>query len=446
MSELQNASEKLREIERYWDAVVCLPPGLWNLLDAATKRDTERFATAYEALGDYRKGVSKATRGREILLEAGIGPQEYCGRQGRVFADIADSLAAEIEAQIGDFPQERTSAGLQARDGLVVCRLLSVRELADLVRLIARECLEAKKTLGAAGPQTPEGPAVKLSSCPALDRAHPVALQCLQNVFMLTSAGPEWSPPEWPPAYQSKHERLEYSLGVLEGLYRRAHEELRAARVISPRNGVVLNRYGEVFALDIVIELARDVNKMVGAADLAGDGHDRFKHCPACVTTAFLGGNEASCTELETRLKEEYEDAEAALQAGGSEIDGRRLTATPVGGDDGTLKQYLLSWKEILDTLGKKNETEMRRQVRRLNEEYAGPIIFTKRGAQPRVARNRLIEWWIRLEILWMDEAHQAVGKQAAAKMQHPYGRDGDVAPEIRGGHKKRRSDRKPGR
>jgi len=98
MPEQPNASERLRELERYMDAAVQLPPALWALLDAATKRDTEGFATAYESLRDCRKGISKATRGREILLEAGIGPVEYCGRQGQVFADISDSLAAEIEA------------------------------------------------------------------------------------------------------------------------------------------------------------------------------------------------------------------------------------------------------------------------------------------------------------------------------------------------------------
>ncbi len=108
-----------------------------------------------------------------------------------------------------------------------------------------------------------------------------------------------------------------------------------------------------------------------------------------------------------------------------------------------TPKTYLTSWREILQTLDLRNDEEERTKVKRLSDHYEGPIIVPGQGAQPKVERSRLLAWWNRLEIQFGDEIHQQRGKAANADAQHNYGRTGQAAPEIGGGVKKRRSDRK---
>jgi hypothetical protein len=103
---------------------------------------------------------------------------------------------------------------------------------------------------------------------------------------------------------------------------------------------------------------------------------------------------------------------------------------------------YLLSWREILRTLNLDNNDEKRRAVKGLNKKYQGPIQFPGRGSQPKAARKTLLDWWISLEILMADKGHQNEGAQAAAKVQHNFGRNGTAAPEVAGGVKRRRSDR----
>lgn len=106
--------------------------------------------------------------------------------------------------------------------------------------------------------------------------------------------------------------------------------------------------------------------------------------------------------------------------------------------------EYLFSWLEILDCLNLPNDEETRRRVSRLNQEHNGPIIVTGKGGQPKVEKSKLIEWWNRLEILWKDRANQEAGKKMSGEAQHNYGASGTAAPEVGGGVKKRRRDRKP--
>jgi hypothetical protein len=119
------------------------------------------------------------------------------------------------------------------------------------------------------------------------------------------------------------------------------------------------------------------------------------------------------------------------------------------GPDDSTAgevlkpKKYLISWRDILASLGLTNNVEDREKVRYLNEKQAGPILFPSQGAQPKVERTKLLEWWNHLEVDW------AVGHQhyrdagPTAEAQHPYGQAGTVTPDIEGSIKKRRKDRK---
>jgi len=106
-------------------------------------------------------------------------------------------------------------------------------------------------------------------------------------------------------------------------------------------------------------------------------------------------------------------------------------------------KKYLNNWREILVTLGMKNNSEDREKVRNFNSRYDGPILFPGQGAQPKVEKTRIIEWWDHLETEWADMAQQVQGKKANAESQHNYGRDGTPTPEISGEVKRRRKDRK---
>jgi hypothetical protein len=105
--------------------------------------------------------------------------------------------------------------------------------------------------------------------------------------------------------------------------------------------------------------------------------------------------------------------------------------------------EYLCSWRDILACLKLKNNKETRGQISRWNKEHNGPIIIRK-GGQPKVEKSKLTKWWNRLEILWQDQANQEAGKKMSAEAQHDYGASGTAAPEVGGGVKKRRRDRKP--
>jgi hypothetical protein len=96
-------------------------------------------------------------------------------------------------------------------------------------------------------------------------------------------------------------------------------------------------------------------------------------------------------------------------------------------------KEYLWSWREILDALGLKNDQQFQRLVRNLNEEHEGPIILpNRRGAQARVNKAKLLDWWDRLEILW-ETGGGGANTAATVANQHLYGRNGTVVPGIAG-------------
>ena len=106
-------------------------------------------------------------------------------------------------------------------------------------------------------------------------------------------------------------------------------------------------------------------------------------------------------------------------------------------------KAYLWNWKEILNAVGMTDSTENRRQVRRLNDKFDGPIIVTKTGSRPRVDKVKLLAWWNRLDDLHIELQQEARDRQATAAGQYSYGSGGTVVPEIAGSLKKRRKDAK---
>jgi hypothetical protein len=100
---------------------------------------------------------------------------------------------------------------------------------------------------------------------------------------------------------------------------------------------------------------------------------------------------------------------------------------------------YLLSWHEILDAVGMKNHDENRRRVRELNDQYQGPIIRPSRGGQPKVDKDKLLQWWAGLEQRFREAEQKDADTRATVKERHSYGKAGEFVPGIEGHVKKRR-------
>ena len=78
------------------------------------------------------------------------------------------------------------------------------------------------------------------------------------------------------------------------------------------------------------------------------------------------------------------------------------------------------------------------------NKTYGGPIIFPGQGKQPLVEKSVLMDWWNGVIAKAQAEQDHKRDAQATAAVQYNYGREGEVAPDVSGGVKKRRRDRKP--
>jgi hypothetical protein len=117
------------------------------------------------------------------------------------------------------------------------------------------------------------------------------------------------------------------------------------------------------------------------------------------------------------------------------DVSRRRQTEPP------SPKQLLIGWREIVAAVGRTSKD--RETIRRLNERRAGPIGHAGQGTKPMVDRAKLIAWWNSLDVMQQELANQQQGCRLSAESQHDYGRDGTVAPEVGGGVKKRRRDKK---
>jgi hypothetical protein len=102
---------------------------------------------------------------------------------------------------------------------------------------------------------------------------------------------------------------------------------------------------------------------------------------------------------------------------------------------------YLLNWRAILIALGQPSRPENRRQVRRLNDHYDGPILFTAgRGGQPKADRARLLAWWESLESVWAEQHARRRDSEATVAGRYLHGRNGEVVPGIAGSVQPRRT------
>lgn len=117
--------------------------------------------------------------------------------------------------------------------------------------------------------------------------------------------------------------------------------------------------------------------------------------------------------------------------------------ATPTAADALPPKSYLVNWREILIALGLTYSSEDRERVRYANDQYNGPILFPGQGAQPKVNKAKVVEWWNGLEAQWSVGDSRARDSKPTVAAQHNYGKGGVVVPGIAGGVKRRRADRK---
>lgn len=104
-------------------------------------------------------------------------------------------------------------------------------------------------------------------------------------------------------------------------------------------------------------------------------------------------------------------------------------------------KKLLEGWHAIAAAVGMLHKR--RRDIKSLNDRYEGPIKNKGAGTRPMVYHADLIEWWNRLASKQQELANQRDGAKLSGESQHNYGRDGRAAPEIGGGVKKRRQDKK---
>ena len=106
-------------------------------------------------------------------------------------------------------------------------------------------------------------------------------------------------------------------------------------------------------------------------------------------------------------------------------------------------KNYLRGRKEILGALELKNNNEKWGELVRLNDAHGGPIIRGGQGQKPTCEKQKLIDWWNKLEDILAQQQARERDKKATVDARHSYGRDGDVVPGIHGGIKKRRGSSK---
>jgi hypothetical protein len=134
------------------------------------------------------------------------------------------------------------------------------------------------------------------------------------------------------------------------------------------------------------------------------------------------------------------------LERAGGEARIKGFAATPEPEKPATAAlpaKHLASWREILVALGMRDNKEDKQKVARLNKTYGGPITIPGQGSQPFVEKTKLLEWWNSLEARIQAEKDRQRDTQATVSTQHNYAREGVVAPNIAGGVKKRRQNRK---
>ncbi|MSQ94329.1 MAG: hypothetical protein EXR98_07205 [Gemmataceae bacterium] len=121
-----------------------------------------------------------------------------------------------------------------------------------------------------------------------------------------------------------------------------------------------------------------------------------------------------------------------------SKIESGERSHTPL---DEEPRKLLWGWHDITNAL--KMQHRQRNDVKSLNERFGGPIKHHGAGTRPMVYLDDLLNWWNKLAVQEQELANQRDGAKLSADAQHNYGRDGKAAPEIGGGVKKRRRDKR---
>jgi hypothetical protein len=158
---------------------------------------------------------------------------------------------------------------------------------------------------------------------------------------------------------------------------------------------------------------------------------------------------------LQWRLEREIRDMEPALPAASAQItqvpapdegEGVMLTPTPAAVSPESIKQLLHGWQAIVKALGLAQTypgmkyEERRRKLVYLNRRFNGPIKSRGKGNQPVVNRSDLIAWWNSLEKQAEDAQARIRDKKATLQSHHRYGRTAQVAPDIGGSVRHRKS------
>jgi hypothetical protein len=109
-------------------------------------------------------------------------------------------------------------------------------------------------------------------------------------------------------------------------------------------------------------------------------------------------------------------------------------------GEDMRPRNYLVNWREIAIAVGMKDNQEDKAKIKAMsNNDPDSPIIIPKQGAQPKVDKAKLLAWWNGLEKKYQESQRRERDQKATVAAQHPFGRDGIVAPDIGGGIKRKR-------
>jgi hypothetical protein len=141
------------------------------------------------------------------------------------------------------------------------------------------------------------------------------------------------------------------------------------------------------------------------------------------------------------RARQEWKAVVAARQETANSEAAESGSQTPPATKAATT--YLLSWREILNAVNLPSNNENRRRLRQLNESHDGPILFIGQGAQPKVAKNKLVDWWNGLEQRWAELDQREADAHGTTEDRYAHGKE-EVVPGV-SGHVKRRRRKKPG-
>jgi hypothetical protein len=131
-----------------------------------------------------------------------------------------------------------------------------------------------------------------------------------------------------------------------------------------------------------------------------------------------------------------------AEESQGPRVPAKQIMALPALAAQSQGKQtppeYLTCWREILGALHLANNSTNQAKVRNFIKHYGGPIKLPQKGGQPKVTKDKLLEWWNQLETRWSTSG-EGMNSAATLEDQHNYGKTGTVVPQISGHVKKRR-------